>query len=313
MQVCDTNIEGTKGRYFDAIKKEFDCEILLENDIFDWTEDGLKRPRSIDKLSDNLKKLFSHDGKVNMSSILYRDDSKGRTHSLVWPKESIERIITGIKEGTGFYGAYGDENSVNIQKHIKEYLSPNHLGKVLVIGSQTPWIEAMLLHEGAEKVYTLEYEKIDCDDDRIKIFTPDELRQKLKNGDDEVLDFDAVVSFSSLEHSGLGRYGDGLNPWGDFIGMARAWCLTREGGRALIGVPSGFDYVDFNSHRLYGKFMLSHLFANWNQIHTDAVFLPLGFDTPMEDRPVKLDEFYAYQPIYIVEKPTADQKSREEL
>ena len=24
--------------------------------------------------------------------------------------------------------------------------------------------------------------------------------------------FDAVVTFSSVEHSGLGRYGDGLNP-----------------------------------------------------------------------------------------------------
>ncbi len=27
--------------------------------------------------------------------------------------------------------------------------------------------------------------------------------------------FDAMASYSSLEHSGLGRYGDALNPWGD--------------------------------------------------------------------------------------------------
>ncbi len=33
--------------------------------------------------------------------------------------------------------------------------------------------------------------------------------------------FDIMVSFSSLEHSGLGRYGDELNPWGDLITMAR--------------------------------------------------------------------------------------------
>ncbi len=30
-----------------------------------------------------------------------------------------------------------------------------------------------------------------------------------------------MVSFSSLEHSGLGRYGDQLNPHGDLIAMAR--------------------------------------------------------------------------------------------
>jgi hypothetical protein len=29
--------------------------------------------------------------------------------------------------------------------------------------------------------------------------------------------FDAIVTFSSVEHSGLGRYGDALNPWGDII------------------------------------------------------------------------------------------------
>jgi hypothetical protein len=37
--------------------------------------------------------------------------------------------------------------------------------------------------------------------------------------------FDAMVSFSSLEHSGLGRYGDGLNPWADLITMAKGSIL----------------------------------------------------------------------------------------
>ena len=55
--------------------------------------------------------------------------------------------------------------------------------------------------------------------------------------------FDGVVTFSSLEHSGLGRYGDPLNPWADLIAMAKAWCLTRTGGRMLIGVPTGLDAV----------------------------------------------------------------------
>ena len=52
--------------------------------------------------------------------------------------------------------------------------------------------------------------------------------------------FDAMVTYSSLEHSGLGRYGDSLNPWGDLITMAQAWCLLKPGARALVGLPSEF-------------------------------------------------------------------------
>lgn len=55
--------------------------------------------------------------------------------------------------------------------------------------------------------------------------------------------FDLVVTFSSVEHSGLGRYGDALNPWGDLIAMAKAWCITKTGGKALVGVPTGKDVV----------------------------------------------------------------------
>merc|ERR1712194_638786 len=70
--------------------------------------------------------------------------------------------------------------------------------------------------------------------------------------------FDAVVSYSSLEHSGLGRYGDGLDPWSDVINIAQAHCLTRRGGHLLLGLPTSYrghsgDYVEWTAHRLYGK------------------------------------------------------------
>jgi hypothetical protein len=55
--------------------------------------------------------------------------------------------------------------------------------------------------------------------------------------------FDAMVTFSSVEHSGLGRYGDQLNPWGDLITMAKAWCVVKPGGLALVGVPTGLDLL----------------------------------------------------------------------
>ena len=83
--------------------------------------------------------------------------------------------------------------------------------------------------------------------------------------------FDVMVSFSSIEHSGLGRYGDELNPWGDLvshnrkpqsvlscpkhhflttgkindristdlqIAMAQTWCMTVKDAKAIVGVPT---------------------------------------------------------------------------
>ncbi|KAJ1487113.1 hypothetical protein T484DRAFT_1787720 [Baffinella frigidus] len=50
---------------------------------------------------------------------------------------------------------------------------------------------------------------------------PAEAREAFANG--TMPSFDAVVSFSSVEHTGLGRYGDALNPWGDLQTIARAW------------------------------------------------------------------------------------------
>jgi hypothetical protein len=62
--------------------------------------------------------------------------------------------------------------------------------------------------------------------------------------------FDAMVSFSSLEHSGLGRYGDGVHPWGDLVAMSRIWCVLKKGGHVLVGVPVGqTDEIIWNAHK----------------------------------------------------------------
>ncbi len=62
--------------------------------------------------------------------------------------------------------------------------------------------------------------------------------------------YDAVATFSSVEHSGLGRFGDGINPWGDLITMAKIWCLLKEDGSILLELPTGpRDRIEYNAHR----------------------------------------------------------------
>ena len=79
----------------------------------------------------------------------------------------------------------------------------------------------MLLELGAANVTTLEYNDIESRVGNLNVITPEELRRLWKSSR-ERLNFDAVFSFSSIEHSGLGRYGDALNPWGDLIAAAQA-------------------------------------------------------------------------------------------
>ena len=169
----------------------------------------------------------------------------------------------------------------------------------MVIGSQIPWLEAILLWQGAEKITTVDYEKIECDHPKIETITPLELAEQYRAGKAE--EYDAVVTFSSVEHSGLGRYGDMLNPWGDLMTMARAWCLAKEGAMALVGVPVAQDEVVYNEGRLYGPLQLAHLFANWEVVHTEV-------DTKVFGR--KCDACFSYQPWHVLRK--AGKKNEEQ-
>ena len=79
------------------------------------------------------------------------------------------------------------------------------------------------------------------------------------------------------------------------ISAIQAWCLTKRGGRAMVGVPtSPRDEVVFNMGRLYGDIQLSHLFANWKQVHSTDKYR-MGVEGPEE-------EPFVYQPLYILEK-----------
>ena len=62
--------------------------------------------------------------------------------------------------------------------------------------------------------------------------------------------YDIMVSYSSLEHGGLGRFGDAMHPWGDLVTVAKAWCLVKEGGNAIIAVPTAKqDTIEYNAHK----------------------------------------------------------------
>jgi SAM-dependent methyltransferase len=55
----------------------------------------------------------------------------------------------------------------------------------------------------------------------------------------------------TVEHVGLGRYGDPIDPDGDLRAMAELSRVLAAGGHLLFVVPTGRPRVVFNAHRVY--------------------------------------------------------------
>lgn len=64
-----------------------------------------------------------------------------------------------------------------------------------------------------------------------------------------------------LEHIGLGRYGDPLDPEGDLKGMRELQRVLAPGGNLLVAMPVGEPRICFNAHRIYSYEMILEGFS----------------------------------------------------
>ncbi len=64
-----------------------------------------------------------------------------------------------------------------------------------------------------------------------------------------------------IEHVGLGRYGDALDPDGDLKAVAELVRVLAPGGTLLCAVPVGVPRLQFNAHRIYGHAQVRDMFA----------------------------------------------------
>lgn len=155
---------------------------------------------------------------------------------------------------------------------------------VVILGSETPWYECVCVERGA-RVTTVEYRDVACSIPGLRVLKPGALAAAPER-------FDVALSISSVEHAGLGRYGDPLDPDADLAAMAELARLLRPGGRLLMAVPVGADAVVWNAHRIYGRARLPRLLAGWRVLGT------FGYDERMLDAaPGRWDQ----QPVWLLE------------
>ena len=62
---------------------------------------------------------------------------------------------------------------------------------------------------------------------------------------------DSVSCLHTLEHFGLGRYGDPIRADGHVAGIANLCRMVSPGGTLYLSVPIGPQRVEFNAHRVF--------------------------------------------------------------
>ena len=178
-------------------------------------------------------------------------------------READENFRLAEARGRRYYG----ETDAFLYEALARY--PVRGKRVLVVGSANPWYECICLHHGAE-VQTLEYRPVDSEIPELTVQTPEEFAARPAR-------FDAIVSISSIEHDGLGRYGDPIDPDGDLRAMTRFRGLLEPGGLLLLAVPMGRDALVWNAHRIYGPLRWPRLIEGWEVVDS------FGFEERLYD------------------------------
>lgn len=146
--------------------------------------------------------------------------------------------------------------------------------KVGVVSSLSPWVEHILRSAGASHVVTVDYnEPIVCSGiDWIE-------SKSVAQFSTEVGTYDLLLSFSGIEHSGLGRYGDPINPDADIEAVAQMHRALAPGGYLLLAIPTSTHtntQVPGNPHRIYGRDrivqMIEHKFNFLGRVWDGRVF-----------------------------------------
>lgn len=230
-------------------------------------------------IPEELYSAFTMDKRIPVI-YLYRNDSYSSDQPIVFKTDEIDAYITQASDKQVYYYGMTDTYLYQALDRFRDVIENKN---VAVIGSTTPWYESILLSYKAHPT-TIEYNKIISLDPRIEVMTVKEYEEHPKK-------FDAIVSISSIEHDGLGRYGDLVNPNADLEMMEKAKKMLKEGGLLFLSVPVGQDCLVWNLHRVYGKIRLKALLKGWRILG----YYGFTYEDLEQDRPLAV-----HQPVFIL-------------
>ena len=219
---------------------------------------------------------FTWNGEIPVSS-WYIDETEDSATPKVYLREDVDNFVNMANRRTFLYYGRTDQYLYNALSQF-----PIEGKDVAIIGSGTPWYEAIVLSFGGKPI-TIEYNKRLTDHPELTLMTVAEYEENPRT-------FDVILSISSLEHDGLGRYGDPINPNGDIQWMSKARGMLRENGVLILAVPVGKDSLFWNAHRQYGEKRLNRIFEGWERLAS------FGF-SPSD---LEIGGYTAHQPVFVL-------------
>ena len=89
----------------------------------------------------------------------------------------------------------------------------------------------------------------------------------------ETNSLETISSLCVVEHIGLGRYGDPLDPWGSEKSVAELQRVVKPGGHIVFSVPiDERNRIYFNAHRAFTPGYISSLFDSCTLVESAYIY-----------------------------------------
>jgi hypothetical protein len=221
------------------------------------------------------------------------DSNKGKRYNFTFSASDFERLIAHARRAFSQTGAARlRETDRWLAVAVGQYFPP-HAERVLILGSGSqPWHEAWLLSQFPHlNIDSVDYHTITLKHPQIQTYTTENWYVTRSTSFTPL--YDSVFAILSIEHDGLGRYGDSIDHAADLVTMQRLRCVLKPGGLLFLAVAIGReDVLVWNLRRQYGAVRLTRLLAGWRTAER------FGWDDDRRQRHVDASSTYA--PVFVL-------------
>jgi hypothetical protein len=187
--------------------------------------------------------------------------------------EKIQELITNNL-------SYNSFDDFNLRQILNKHLVNNKKYEKSNIGilnwfetDYEPWIESVLLLDGATKITNIDMTQ--------KVYEHESIQSIYLLNDNLNLfqQFDVIISYFSIENIGLGKFGEDLAFNADLDTINLIKCILNKNGLVFLTLSTSFNenesFINFNTNRIFGKNRLNELFSS-NFAIIDSVVYKFG-------------------------------------
>jgi hypothetical protein len=213
--------------------------LTLHNTLLSFGVDGLKALRQLRGMPSFVQEWVTF-------RTLLRQNPRGWNMGRLWP------IMTDRAESAGVTKGHYFHMDLFMAQQVAQAAPPRHLD----IGSR---IDGFVAHLATTMpVLVGDIRPVASQHENIKFV---QLNLMDPSTAAKLGQFPSVSCLHTIEHMGLGRYGDPLDPAGDSKALATLAALTMPGGTLYLATPMGRERIEFNAQRVYSIARLQNMLA----------------------------------------------------